>query len=475
MAHEDLRSFIEFVEQEEDLRHVTGADERYEIGAIAELTVHEGSSPALLCDEIPGYPDGHRVLVNPVASVFRWLAAAGFEPTQDVREAVLRIREADRRNREFHAPAEVSSGPVLENVTEDGVDVTQFPAPIWHEEDGGPYIGTADMVVTRNAESGDVNVGTYRTQVHGPDSLTAYISPGKDGRINRRSYLENGEPCPMVVSVGHPPDLFLASGERLPSNINELEFAGGIRGEPIAVVTGELTGLPIPAHSELVFEGHVYPDAEPLVEGPFGEWTGYYAGGRHRVKPMRVERIYHRNEPIVLGSPPIRPPARTRSAVKNAAALWDELDGSGIPGIQEVSAMEFGPGWFEVVSIDQQYGGHATQVGHHAASGPADAYHGRFTVVVDDDIDVYDQDAVMWAICSRCDPATDIDIVENCWSTSLDPTISPKQREENDLTNSRAVIDATRPYHWRDEFPPVVGAPPELRTEVRERWGDLLE
>lgn len=475
MVFKDLRSFIDFVEGNEDLRRVSGADEHLEIGGLAELTVREDSAPALLFDDIVGYESGHRILVNPVATAYRWLAAVGFEPTNDQREAVLKYKSRSHSDLDFKPPKQVSSGPILENVQRDNeIDVEQFPAPMWHEHDGGNFIGTADVVISRHEETDEINMGTYRVQVHGPETLTVYISPGKDGSINKNSYLEKGKPCPMVVSVGHPPDLFLASAERLPSNINEMDFVGGVRDEPVEVIEGEVTDLPIPARAELVFEGHFYPDDDLIDEGPFGEWTGYYAGGEHRELPFRVERVYHRDDPINVSSPPLRPPARARSVVKNATQLWDELEQSGIPGIQEVNSMPFGPGWFEVVSISQQYGGHSMQVGQHAASGPADAYHGRFTVIVDDDIDVFDQDAVMWAICSRCNPAEDIHILKNCWSTTLDPTIPPEKRERGDLTNSRAIVDATRPYHWRNEFPTVNEASEELKAELRETWADLL-
>lgn len=88
---------------------------------------------------------------------------------------------------------------------------------------------------------------------------------------------------------------------------------------------------------------------------------------------------------------------------------------------------------------------------------------------------MFDQDEVLWAICSRCDPATDIHILENCWSTSLDPVISPEKRENDDLTNSHAIIDATRPYHWIDEFPDVNGISPELENRLGNQWAADLD
>lgn len=476
MNFTDLRSYITFLEEKNRLKTIHNADWDLEIGGLTEIAVQNQLPFALLFDDIEGYPKGFRILTNAVTTAFQWTAASGFEPTDNKQEAVImRKNSSGVSKEELIPPKRVSTGPILENVDrDDQIDVSKFPAPRWHEYDGGRYIGTGDLVITKSPETRRVNVGTYRVQLQEPDKLTAYISPGKDGRLNRDAYLDTDEPCPIAISVGHPVDLFLAANERLSTTIPELDYAGGRRGESVEVVEGESTGLPIPAHSEIVFEGHIYPDSEPFSEGPFGEWTGYYAGGVHNEYPVDVERVYYRNDPIIFGKPPLRPPSQIRGELRVAARLWAELEESGIPGITAVNSMPFGPGWFEVISISQQYAGHSAQVGQHAASGPADAYHGRFTIIVDDDIDIFDQDEVMWAICSRCDPATDIYILENCWSTSLDPTISPEKREKDDLTNSRAIIDATRPYHWRDKFPRVNEISDELRDELHKKWGDKL-
>lgn len=471
----DLRDFIEFLETNEQLKVVDGADWNLEIGGITEIAVQDGIDSALLFDNIEGYPAGYRVLTNAVSTAFQWTTAAGFEPTTSKKQAVI-----DRKNRssvsDMIPPEVVDSGPVLENIVSgEDIDITEFPAPLWHENDGGRFIGTGDVIVTKNADSGRVNAGTYRVQVQGPDQVTVYISPGKDGRLNRNSFLDQDEPCPIAISVGHPVDVFMAVNERLPSNVSEFDYVGGRRGSPLEVVEGEVTGLPFPAHSEIVLEGHIYPDATPVSEGPYGEWTGYYAGGTHEELPVQIDRVYHRNNPIIFGKPSLRPPSQIRGEIRVAARLWAELEGAGIPGVEAVNSMPWGPGWFEVISIKQQYGGHSSQVGHHAASGPADAYHGRFTVVVDDDVDIFDPAEVMWVISSRCDPATDIHIVEGCWSTTLDPTIPPEKRERGDLRNSRAIIDATRPFHWRDQFPEVNEISDELEAEIRSDWSALFD
>jgi len=237
-----------------------------------------------------------------------------------------------------------------------------------------------------------------------------------------------------------------------------------------------VTGLPIPANAEIVLEGFVDP-GKRRREGPFGEWTGYYASDVRDEPVMDVKAIYHRNDPIILGCPPNRTPdelARYRAVIRSGL-LKDSLERAGLSGIKAVWANEVGSSRLLLsIAIEQQYAGHATQVGHVASQCHVGAYAGRYVVVVDDDIDVSNLDDVIWAMLTRSDPATSIDIIHNAWSTALDPRIHPDDKAKGKLTNSRAIIDATRPYEWRDRFPKVNMPSPEARKKAKEKWGYLI-
>jgi 4-hydroxy-3-polyprenylbenzoate decarboxylase len=193
---------------------------------------------------------------------------------------------------------------------------------------------------------------------------------------------------------------------------------------------------------------------------------------------MHVEAVYHRNDPIILGCPPQRPPdelARYR-AVARSALLKRSIQAAGVPDVTAVWADECGSSrMFVAVSIKQRYPGHARQVGHVACQCHVGAYAGKYVIVVDDDIDVSNLDEVMWAVVTRSDPATSIDIVKNAWSTPLDPRITPEQRATKDFTNSRAIIDACRPFHWRDQFPHVNIPSKELAKETRDKFSWVLD
>jgi 4-hydroxy-3-polyprenylbenzoate decarboxylase len=156
--------------------------------------------------------------------------------------------------------------------------------------------------------------------------------------------------------------------------------------------------------------------------------------------------------------------------------LRESIANAGIPDVTGAWVHEVGISrLLQGIAIKQRYPGHAKQAGHAAATCHAGAYCGRYTVVVDDDIDVSNLEELMWAMLTRSDPATSIDIIHGCWSTPLDPRIPPWERERGNFTNNRAIIDACRPYHWRDQFPKSIAPGPEYAKEASEKWGYLVK
>lgn len=316
-------------------------------------------------------------------------------------------------------------------------------------------------------------MGTYRVQVHDRNQTGLYISPGKHGRIHRDKYFERGEPLPAVVLCGMDPLLFIASALEMAPGVSELEWVGGMRGRPLRCLRGRHNGLPIPANAEIALEGFLRPEML-RQEGPFGEWTGYYASGSREEPVFEVKAIYHRNDPIILGVPPEKPPyeAHRFRQYLRSANLRREVRLAGVPDV--TAAWCHGVGGcrlFNVVAIQQRYPGHARQAGHIAAQCRTGAYLGRITVVVDDDIDVSDLDEVIWAICTSSDPERSFDFIKRAWSGPLDPAIHPDHKG----FNSRVIIDATRPYEWRDQFPPAIGPTPDQKRITRDRWSWVLQ
>ena len=474
--YNDLRGWIDQARKLDEVRDVEGATWQEEIGMATELLHHSDPAPAALFDKIPGYPKGYRVLTN-------FFGGKRMNMTLGFPAELSRVELSNEFNKAFQEakpiPYEfVEKGPILENFkVGDEVNVLSFPAPLWHERDGGRYIGTGSFNITQDPDEGWVNLGTYRVMVHDEKTVGFYISPGKHGRIHRDKFMARGQPMPAAVALGSDPFLYLMACNEVPYGISEYEFAGGLRGKPYPVIHGKVTGLPIPADAEIVLEGFVDPKKRRR-EGPFGEWTGYYASDVRDEPVLDIKAIYYRNNPIMLGCPPNRTPdelARYRAVIRSGL-LKQELEKAGLPGIKAVWAHEVGSSRMLLnISIEQKYAGHATQVGHVASQCHVGAYAGKYVIVVDEDIDVSDLEEVIWAMVTRSDPATSIDIIRNAWSTALDPRIHPDDKAKGKLTNSRAIIDATRPYEWRDRFPPVNMPSPEVAQKAREKFSYLLK
>jgi UbiD family decarboxylase len=472
----DLRPWLEQIRALGELKDVRGADARLELGAISELNVKKDVPPALLFDEIKGYPKGFRVLTCSTSSPAR-LSSILRLPVQHSHKGLveaLRGRPAEwqREAGKFDVQV-VSSGKILENV-EKKPDLLKFPSPLWHELDGGPYIGTGCSVVTRDYDSDWVNVGTYRVQVLDRAHVALDMVPGKHGRIHYEKHKAAGKRFPVAIVCGGDPLGYLISGIEIPFGMCEWNYVGSILKEPVSVIRGELTGLPFPSGSEIVLEGFVEPNDE-RTEGPFGEFHGYYPGKAGVAPAVTVERIYFRKDPIIVGSPPAKPPNdySYSKAVMRSALLADALAAAGVPDVRGVWAHEIGGArMFNVVAIKQRYAGHARQAGHVLSQCGVGAYMSRWSVVVDDDIDPANLQEVMWAVATRTDPARDIDIIQRGMGSKNDPMFVAYQYDAP--LSSKAIVDACRPWEHLADFPPVAEASKELQDKTRAKWKDLL-
>jgi 4-hydroxy-3-polyprenylbenzoate decarboxylase len=472
----DLRVWLDQVERFGQLEKIEGADWDLELSTLTEILNEKygergGTRPALLFDRIGDYPAGRRVAANLTSSVGRLALTLGMDPRLDDVGFIQQWRKRVQDIRPIE-PETAKSGALFENVMEgSSVDVLSFPVPRWHELDGGRYIGTDDLVVTRDPDDGWINVGTYRVMVYGKDRIGLHMSPGKHGRVHRDKYFQAGKPCPVAISFGHHPIYFLVASTDVPNHVSEYAYAGGILGKPLNVVAGPITGLPLPADAEIAVEGEVIP-GETTVEGPFGEWTGYYASSQNE-PILRVKAVYYRNDPILCGFPLLRPSSgdNLHFSLMRSALIWNAMDDAGVPDVKGVWVHPAAGRFLTIVSIRQRYPGHAKQAAAIASQCRSGAYLGRYVIVVDDDIDITSSDDVLWAMCSRSDPVRSIEILRRCWSGPLDPAIP---REEKGFS-SRALIDATRPYEWQDRFPKVSGASAELKQKVKKKWEKLLE
>ncbi len=336
---DDLRGFIQKANELGQCKLIEGAHWDLEMGLITEWQAGIPDSPMLLFDKITGYAPGFRVAANLFSNNLRTALALGLPLGATIPEQIRLWREREK-SAKLIPPVEVDSGPVMENVQMgDEVDLLKFPSPKWHIRDGGRYIGTGDMVITRDPEVGWVNMGTQRVQVQNKNTATIVMSPGRHNEIIRRKYWDKGKNCPVAVSCGQAPLLWAASNFGLPWRMSEYDYAGGLRNKPFQVVKGIFTGLPVPAAAEIVLEGELLPPGvEDQNEGPFGEWAGYYSDKEEKILPaLKVRSVMHRNDPIIQGNPPLLMPLDYALGrhIRRAGAVWEELDKQ-IPGVKGV-------------------------------------------------------------------------------------------------------------------------------------------
>src|SRR5436853_590602 len=389
MANKDLRDWIEGVKAAGELKLIKGAEPKEVIGGIVDIYMRKMGNPAVMFDEVPGYPKGHRVLANILTSVPRINIALGLPPQTTEIELTQWWRNYFK-NAPSHPTKAVNGGPLLDNV-------------------------------------------------------------------------------PVAANAGMHPALVMLGGIEIPYGKNELEAAGGIFGEAVEVINMPKTGLPVPANAEIAFEGFIGPD-DKIKEGPLGEWTGYYASGSDLEPAIRIDTLMYRNDPILVGAIPAVPPNDNTFYFGSyrCGAVWNQLEAAGIPGVQGVWTHESGGSRFMlVVSVKTLYGGHSKQAGMVAAHCHAGAYNNRWTIVVDDDIDPTNFNDVVWAMCTRCDPRDQVDIIHGGWSSALDPMCYDT---ESDRRNSRVVIDACIPFRRKKTFPKGARSSKAPDDRMRPTW-----
>jgi 4-hydroxy-3-polyprenylbenzoate decarboxylase len=476
---QDLREWLLRVEQMGELVRVQEpVDRDEEMSAISYLVAKQQPSPAVLFEHAKGFeksPIKTKLLWNILGPSLKRIALTLEEPTDTPTVELIR-RVKDKLKRRI-PPREVprQDARVYENsLVGKKIDLNQFPIPRHWPLDGGRYAGTADAVITRDPDSGYLNIGTYRMMLQGKSEVGLYLSPGKDARLHITRSWQQGKPVEVAAAWGIDPLFMLVGSQTFPKNISEYEFAGGIKGEPIPVVRGMKTDLLLPANAELVIEGIIRPNSVK-AEGPFGEFPGYYGRPEAGCPLVEVTAVHHRNDPILTNALMADYPSCEQSgffSVIRSAKIWDDLDKLGIPGIQGVYAHPAAAGGFgmTVISIEQRYAGHAAQVLALAAQVPGGAYYTKWIIAVDEDIDPTDMDQVIWAMASRCNPIEAIDVLRNTWSTWLDPSQNPPEKRPY---GSKALINACKEHRHLPIFSKRTTLRKTIYDKVAGRWEKL--
>ena len=476
---QDLREWLSRVEEMGELVRVgrpVSRDE--EMSAVSYLVAKQQPSPAVLFERPHGFdnsPIGARMLWNILGPSFSRVALTLEEPVDTTKVELIR-RTKDKLKRRI-PPREVSAeqAPIYENsVIGNNVDLDQLPIPRHWPLDGGRYAGTGDAVITRDPDTGYLNIGTYRMMQQGKTETGLYLSPGKDARLHITRAWQQGKPIAVAAAWGIDPLFMLVGSQTFPKNISEYEFAGGIKGEPIPVVRGKTTDLLLPANAELVVEGTIEPNSVK-AEGPFGEFPGYYGRPEAGCPLVNITAVHYRSRPILTNALMADYPSCEQSgffSVIRSAKIWDDFDKLGIPGIVGVYSHPAAAGGFgmTVISLEQRYAGHAAQALALAAQCPGGAYYTKWIIAVDEDIDPTDTDQVIWAMASRCNPIDDVDVLRNTWSTWLDPTQNPPEKRPY---GSKALINACKEHRHLPSFSKRTTLRKSIYDQVGARWKEL--
>jgi UbiD family decarboxylase len=442
---QDLRSFLDLIKRKkpEDFQIVSKPiDPAYEITALVVKLEREGRRrPVLLFENVKGtkFP----VLTNLHASRSRLAAAMNAAPEETQR---VYLRAMDKPI----PPKVVKTGPVKEVVlTGDRINLYDLPQIVHHEGDAGPYF-TAAISFAKDPTAETWNCAYNRLMIKGRDTTSIHLTTGKHLWEFHRIAEARGEALPVALVIGAHPAIGL--GALAIGSIDEDERAimGGLLGEPLELVKCETSDVLVPAHAELVLECEILP-RERTPEGPFGEFTGYSLGERPR-EIVRVKAITHRRDAMFHDITVAHLDHMLLSTIPMEANLYRAVRAM-VPSVKAVRV----PGPFTCfVSIEQRVAGQAKNA-ILAALG-ADLYMKRI-VVVDHDVDVFDDRQVNWAIATRCQPDRDITVITHARGSDLDPSA------REDGYTAKWGVDATAKPSLA-AFTPRHRVPPEVMQRL---------
>ncbi|MBI2989348.1 MAG: UbiD family decarboxylase [Deltaproteobacteria bacterium] len=468
VKYRDLREYLEILESKRLLKRVkTEVDLRHEIGAICAMSL-DRRGPALLFENIKGYR-GIPLVCNILSTTAQLALVFGAEADEE------KIYSRIVHGMENRIPsATQGSGPCKEEIYRgNDIDLYKFPTPVWHELDGGQYVGTTAGCVTKDPKTGIHNMGSYRVMIKDRTTLAANIKgshpvgerPSSSLRLSGGAVhhiLQNeakGLPTPIALAMGMDPLLTLASGTPVPADDKgqtEYEAAGGWRGAATELVRCETSDLLVPANAEIIIEGEVVANVR-TAEGPHGESTGFYGENKEGFQ-IKVNCITHRKNPISYGLICRVFEDYPRTLLRSGSFQSLLIRKNGLRNIRQAYLPEVGRLGMVIISAKIGDAGEPRRIMRAAwENGGA-----RWVIVVDEDCDVRDWNDVMWRVCSAADPKKDI--IEGL-------ARAPRSRMEGefDPPSCGMGIDATMRFK-ETKFPPVNEVSRELMSKVVSRW-----
>ncbi|NKB38772.1 MAG: UbiD family decarboxylase [Gammaproteobacteria bacterium] len=461
-------------------------DSKLEIGAITRVNLGL-AGPALLFDNIKDYQDtiSTRFVTCGMSNKVQLCLLLQLPAETSDAEIVRHLKQTYSNP---IAPNVVEKAPHKENILKgDDIDLAQFPAPIWQGLDGGRYIDTFCGVITRDNTTGRENIGLYRGQVIDKNRIAKVMLATQGGGGHMTGYREKQEKMPVAIAYGGHDVVPFCAGSPFPRHVCKWDMMGAILGKPMDLVKCETIDLLVPAGAEIVVEGYINPDPATFeMEGPFGEYPGYYAGVPSPKPVLEVSCISYRNKPIMRGTlEGCRPGFPSEDSILCAyswsAIFWNMLEAAGVVGVTDVWCPHVSTGTHIIVQIRKQYRGHAQQVAMALWGTSAAQWFFKHVIVVEEDIDIRDPLAVEWAIAFRVNAGMDqISMFGPTFGSPLDPSVSHDVLDMPRFRTgkwTRVLVDATRNWDlaknddWGGKsFPPVGNLEKELEQKIHDRW-----
>ncbi|MDH3233183.1 MAG: UbiD family decarboxylase [Alphaproteobacteria bacterium] len=482
-----LRSWLDQLDAAGELRRITAkVDWDEEIGAIARVNLSLGG-PALLFERIKGYEHARctQFFTCGVGEKRKVALMLGLPPESTEKALVQHLKDTYRDPIE---PVTVSGGPVKDVVlTGKEINLWEFPTPRWHASDGGRFIDTFCGVITHDMETDRANIGLYRGQVLSKRKVGKLLIPTQGWGTHFGKYKDAKNRMPVAIAHGWHDALPFCAGSPFPKHICEWDMIGAIIGQPVELVDCETVPLQVPATAEIVVEGWIDPDpASFQMEGPFADYPGYL-GGKPSPKPvLKVTAVTHRHNPILRGAlegarPGFPSEDSPLCAFSWSAIAWNMLEDAGVAGVTDVWMPPVSTGTNIVVQIRKRYRGHAMQVAHALWGTGSGQWFFKNVMVVEEDIDIRDPQALDWAMAFRVNAGRgDVAIIGPTFGSVLDPSTLPADRDVPKYGTGkwhRVLIDATRSWEHEPKaefgghrYPPLNKIRPKLERKLKKRW-----
>ena len=443
----DLRSFIAELEAkspEEIARVNKPLSPRYEISALLTHLEKIKRFPLLFFEKVKG--SDAPVVINAQASR-RLMAIALDGKPEDL------ARKFGERQSKPIPPVEVTEAPVQE-VTKlgDEVDLTEVPMLTHYDVNAAPYI-TAGVVVAADPDTGVRNTSYNRLMMAGKRELRIFMAIGRHLWTLHKKFERHDQPLPIAIVIGVHPLFSLGAQALTPADEDEYGVIGGMMNEPLRLVKAKTVPILVPADAEMIIEGKMLPHVR-RTEGPFGEFTGHAVPQDER-QVIEVTAITHRKNYIFQDIHAGYTEHKLMGAVPREAALLKAVRQS-VPTVKNVCMPVSGNCRFHAyVSIAKRTPGQAKNA--ICAAFAADMLL-KHVVIVDDDIDIFDEERVLWAISNRFQADRDLVVIANAQGSELDPSAGPGG------VNAKMGLDATKPL---EGFPPELRVPEEVMKRIR--------